>query len=136
MGEARLVLDEELRAAPHVDEELVRLGHVLNLHRGSLPPRGDQRRGRDQVDGVPQRRLRADLGQQLLGVVCAPGARRVARFGLQRCLWLHQLDEALCADMDSAICCTLARTELGGEHYKLGLRELHVGYMPWLCHQL
>lgn len=69
--QARLVLNEELRAAPNVDEQLVRLRHVLNLHRGRLAARGNQRRGRDQVDRIAQRRLCADLRQQLLSIICA-----------------------------------------------------------------
>ena len=67
-----LVLHQELRAALDVHKQAVRAADVLHLHRRRPPLGGHQRGRRDEVDGVPQRRLRPDLRQQLLCVVCSP----------------------------------------------------------------
>mmetsp|Transcript_15709 Transcript_15709/g.33590 ORF Transcript_15709/g.33590 Transcript_15709/m.33590 type:complete len:340 (-) Transcript_15709:1208-2227(-) len=64
-----LVLDEELRGALHIDEERIDALDVLHLHLHALALLADERSGNDHVNGVAQRRLHSDLGEQRERVV-------------------------------------------------------------------
>ena len=62
------VLHEELRGALHIHEQAVHALDVFDANLRPLPLLAAQRRHGDHLDRVAQRRLHADLGQQVHGV--------------------------------------------------------------------
>mmetsp|Transcript_76154 Transcript_76154/g.123054 ORF Transcript_76154/g.123054 Transcript_76154/m.123054 type:complete len:253 (+) Transcript_76154:116-874(+) len=67
--ELLLILDQELRASLHIHKQGVDLADVLDVHFLSLALEGHEVGDGDQVNGVPEGALDADLCEQLLGLL-------------------------------------------------------------------